>query len=182
MTEETILTTDAAAAHFRNDISGWVSRHGRFYGEDERAARYDGSTHSNCEDCGKVISKIGYTVCPECRGNRDDKRYHKREKKEWDGKFPLYSDSIDVYFWDMGQLEDCMADEGFTLDDLRLLICAPTMFFEISPEDIYCDIMPDDMDIPYGIGKLFDELNADIREYTEPACREPTKYAAIVNV
>ena len=53
---EMILNTSDEAAHFVTGLSGWVSRHGHFYGNDERLARYDGCTHTVCE-CGKPCEK-----------------------------------------------------------------------------------------------------------------------------
>ena len=76
MSEQKVIlsTSDEAARHVEN-ISGWVSRHGRFYGRDERAARWDGCTHVRCADCETIIPKSGLIVCGTCAEKRDVGRY-----------------------------------------------------------------------------------------------------------
>lgn len=80
---EVILPTDDRAAR-RVKVEGWVSRHGIFFGDDERRARYDGSTHSICEDCGATCDK-GRTACPPCIAVRERDRWSARERIPYSG-------------------------------------------------------------------------------------------------
>lgn len=137
---EKILNTSADAATYKT-ISGWVSRDGRFYGDDERLARWAGCTHLIC-DCGNEYKK-GWTMCQNCRSIKDLERYEARPFKEWDGKEPIYSEALERYFFHDSDLEDYMADEEILPEDLRLVICDP-----ISPrlveDDWFQDALPED--------------------------------------
>jgi len=73
-TKEMVMFNSDQAAQFRTNLSGWVSRNGRYFGNDERAARYDGCTHTICEDCGNPVDR-GYLICQECREKRDKSKY-----------------------------------------------------------------------------------------------------------
>ena len=47
-------------------VAGWRSRDGRFYGDNEHAARWSGCTHVKCVSCGDPTNKI-CSVCQSCR-------------------------------------------------------------------------------------------------------------------
>jgi hypothetical protein len=66
--EKMILDTSDEAAKFVTGISGWVSRDGHFCGNDERIARYIGSTHKLCE-CGNIVEKM-WIKCDRCRARK----------------------------------------------------------------------------------------------------------------
>lgn len=70
-TEKVVMSDSTEAAQLVT-ITGWVSRTGIFYGNDERIARYAGCTHRPCEteDCGKPTEKT-YIYCDDCRHKRD---------------------------------------------------------------------------------------------------------------
>ena len=97
--EEIILPSSDQAATYETNISGWVSKKGHFYGKDERLARWDGSTHSTCDQCKKVIEK-GRVICNECHAKNNNERYKAKEYKEWDYSTPVYSETLDKYFFD----------------------------------------------------------------------------------
>ena len=46
MAEKPIIMEDSPEAASIKTVTGWVSRTGRFCGDDERMARFDGSTHN----------------------------------------------------------------------------------------------------------------------------------------
>ena len=46
MAEKQIIMEDSPEAASIQTVTGWVSRTGRFWGNDERMARFDGSTHN----------------------------------------------------------------------------------------------------------------------------------------
>lgn len=66
MSDKQVLETSDEAATFVTGIEGWVDGNGRFWGKDERAARWNGCTHIICPGCKKETSK-NYIYCPECR-------------------------------------------------------------------------------------------------------------------
>ena len=102
-------------------VTGWVSRHGRFYGDDERLARYDGSTHSRCS-CGGTMDKH-WLLCDNCRAKAADQRFNAMPEADWDGKAMLYSERDDRYY---SSPEDVPLAEGETLADYKLVICEPS--------------------------------------------------------
>lgn len=177
-TEEVVVMSDSPeAATFRTDISGWVSRDGRFFGDDERLARWAGATHAPCSGCGAMTSKH-YTVCDSCRCKRDIAQYDAMPKKEWDGTTPLYSQADDKYFF--GDVEEYCEDEDRTIEDLRLVICEPVYGRPIE-SDYFCDELPEDGEVPDVIAVAMDALNTAIKE-AGPLSWVPGKYAAIVTL
>jgi len=145
------------AATYKANISGWVSRHGRFLGNDERAARYDGCTHTRCEDCGEPVDR-GRLVCPQCHENRQIKRYDAMPKEEWNGEGMIYSAAADRFFRDWDDVENCLEDEGGTADSLRLIICEPEYLPPI-PDDYGCDELAEDGELPDEVAQAIEEFN-----------------------
>jgi hypothetical protein len=146
--EEVVLPTDDKAATF-GTVEGWTSRHGRFFGAGvpgERAARYDGSTHSICDACGATCSKY-YIKCGACRSKAEVEKHKAREIKEWDGEGGLYSELLDKYYFDLDDLYCDLRDEPFTLEDHMLRICEPQYARQID-YDFNCDELPEDGEDP----------------------------------
>ncbi len=173
---EMILPDDERAAKLVT-VTGWVSRDGRFYGEDERIARYAGSTHSRCSDCGKPCSK-NWLVCDACRHIRAVEKHAQRQAKPWDGICMIYSDADDRYFSEPGEIVEYLEDEGEgrTLADLQLLLCKPNYPRAPNPADYYYDEMPEDGEIPYEVTKAFASLAAAL-EKCSPLSWSPSKFA-----
>ena len=177
--EKMVLPNSDEAAHFVTNISGWVSRHGRFTGNDERAARYDGSTHSICEDCGNPCSK-GMLVCSDCEEKRDIARYNAMPKEVWNEEGGVYSDAIDKYFWSWDEVEEYCGDEGIDEKDLRLVICVPT-YGRYLHEDYFEDELPEDGEVPDSIIKAIEDFNKVLKE-AGPLSWYPGNKAAIRKV
>ena len=127
--KEIVLTSDSNAAELVT-VTGWKSRHGRFYGEDERSARYDGATHARC-DCGNITEKH-YTACKDCRHKADVERFNARPFQEWDGEQPVCTWDGDRYFFTIEDLLDYMVDEE--LKTIDLLLCDPEPVPEVNLE------------------------------------------------
>lgn len=172
-----VLDSSSEAAAYRTDIKGWVSRNGRYCGQDERLARYYGCTHVACEDCCKPIKKT-YTVCQECRGKREVERYLAMPKQEWDREGFVYSQVADEYF-DSDQLAEHCEENELTPDDLRLVICEPNYAREIDT-DYFADDLPEEVDLPREIWVALDALNKVIREFRTPLSWSPGKFSAVV--
>ena len=177
---EMILTGDDRAATFKTNISGWVSRHGRYFGDDERTARYDGATHSLCSGCGKQIEKAR-TICHDCAHLNNVLKYGKMEKIKWDKKTPLYSRAADEYFFGEDELSDFLEEsEEWKLDSLMLVICRANEFRQID-EDFFCDELPEDSDgdIPDTVFTAMDAFNKAMVS-AGAASWSPSKYRAII--
>ena len=156
----------------------WVSRNGHVF-FDERAARWEGATHLHCKECGKPALKP-YILCPSCADNKDKERYEKREKKEWDGKSWLYSESVEEFFEDMDEAEEYLFNEAeddnkMTLEDLRLRICKP-VYARFLDEDYFYDALPEDSGVPEELLNAVDTFNKAIKEYGIISW-EPGEYA-----
>ena len=174
-----ILPYSDEAAQIKT-ITGWVSRLGHFFGEDEHLARYDGSTHRECRTCGEIIERNSY--CKDCYEKSKLEAYSKRERREWNGTDALYSMTVDQYFFGAAELGDYCDSEDITIDSLNLIICDPCYAHALDPHDVYeCDI-PEDGEVPYILRELFDRLNKTIREEKIVLSWYPGEYAAIINM
>lgn len=173
--EKRILSTSDEAASIQT-VTGWVSRLGRFWGNDERMARYEGCTHGFCE-CGAVVEK-SYIRCNSCQVVLERERYQTRPTQVWDGATPLYSDAREEYFMDAESLADMLADveDVPTIEDLRLVICEPNHASQIEP-DHWCDDLPEDGDIPSEMAEALKAFNEVVRRQA-PLSWSPGKYAA----
>ena len=159
---EVIMFNSNEAAQYRTGLSGWVSRNGIYYGNDERAARYDGCTHVTCEDCGKPTSR-GWLVCHDCIGIRDKKKYESMPKEAWDEKGMLYSQSADKYFSDWGEIDDYCDEEDIKIDSLMLVICKPN-YLPLLDIVYGCDELPEDGELPDEIVEAIKDFNAVVKE------------------
>jgi hypothetical protein len=175
-----ILDTSDQAAHYETNISGWVSRLDHYFGKDERAARYDGSTHKACE-CGKPAEKP-WIKCSDCRKKADDERFRALAREEWDEETPLTLFDGDEYFFDRDQLEEWCDEHETTPQKLQLVICEPNYPSEIG-DDLYSDDLPEDQylkDVAPELAALIESVNTYIRENKPILSWRPSKIAAII--
>lgn len=176
--EEKIVLDSSDEAASIQTVTGWVSRDGRFYGNDESLARYAGSTHRTCE-CGAVTEK-SYLRCKECRHKGDIAKYNAMPSQPWDGETFLYSDAHDKYFQDLESLADHLSDydddDKYTLEDLRLIICEPNYARQVE-SDFWCDELPEDGDIPAEMKAAMKAFNEVIKRQA-PLSWSPGKFAA----
>lgn len=161
---EVILPGDSRAARYVTDVKGWVSRDGRFYGDDERLARWAGSTHNECEECGAVTARP-YVKCPLCRQKAEIDRYAQREKRPYKGE-PVYSEAVERFFFDDGDLADYLEeDDALPVESLHLVFCEPQFASEIDAEDQWQDIIPEDGEAPGWLREAVEVLNETIRAH-----------------
>lgn len=174
--KDIILPSDPIAAKLVT-VTGWQSRDGRFYGSDERLARWAGSTHVPCDDCGAPTPTRSYTVCSECRSKREVERYDAMPKDEWDGVQMLFSQSADKYFSDIDEAyefavedldesevvdEDNNADRVKWLDTLMLVLCEPNRVRSLD-SDHFCEDLPEDGDVPSEVEQAVDIFNEAVK-------------------
>lgn len=166
--KEQIHYDDDRAAR-RMTVTGWVSRDGRFYGDDEHLARWNGCTQLACA-CGNLHDK-GWTCCEACRKKARTARYQALPFAEWDGGTPLCLFEDDTYFFDADEVLDFCEEQGCTPADLQLVICEPQYARQIEPDEEYSDILPEDQyiaDVAPEIAAAFEALNAEIEGYRKP--------------
>lgn len=181
-----VILPDSPEAASEQTITGWVSRNGFFYGSNERLARYDGSTHSYCTTCKGIASK-SYTLCDGCRDKEETIRWNKRELVEWDGETPFCLEDGDTYFHDVDEFFDWFDDASFDdetkPEDVRLLLCVPTLIKTLDVEDIlgsdYETI--EEFELPDEIAKALEALNVAIKANNKPLCWWPGKQRIIIS-
>lgn len=172
--EQVVLNTSDEAASIKT-VTGWVDRHGRFWGDDERIARYSGCTHVACSECGKPSEKH-YTKCSECRELAQVKQWDSFEKKPWDGETPVTLHIGDEYFFDSESFYDWCLDQDIDPKTVQLVHCKPQYLRQVD-EDHWCDDLAEDGELPNGVQAALDALNAAIREHDEPVSWWPSKVA-----
>lgn len=160
MNASKIVMFDSDEAAHKVTVTGWVSRLGHFYGDDERGARYQGCTHAPCSTCGEPAER-GYTACASCRHKNKIARYDAMPRKEWDGTACLYSESADRYFNDMDEIEYFLEDDGGDIEGLRLIICEPLTGRQLD-HDYFCDELAEDGELPDDLAEAVDVFNKAI--------------------
>lgn len=177
------LSEDAAE---QMTVTGWVCKNcRRYWGDDERMARYCCSTSFPCE-CGKRRSKH-YTCCDDCRSKHEADRFFATPVAEWDGGFPLVDDG-DHYMFDEDDLAQFLEDstEFSELADVRLMPCQPTSTREfIMSEHLQDSLAPDqELDDEDQINEIVNKWIEDHKPISwEPRhkCRlDPVKVAATI--
>ena len=160
--KEQILYDSPEAAQFKTGISGWVSRDGRFYGEDEHLARFAGSTHRRCDDCG-AVNRTGYG-CPTCAEKTAAARFAGFPVEKWDGESPLCLFDSDKYFFGEEVL-DWLADHP---EGVRICKCKPG-YLGLIDTDNWADDLPEDGDLPGRVEEAVVALNQAIAA-AGPSC------------
>lgn len=175
MNESTTMPAEQAAEH-RTNITGWVCKTcRRYYGEDERAARYCCAIDFKCsaEGCEARVPKGGYTICDACHAKKDKKRWLALPEVAWDGVTPLVLHDDDRYFFDESDLCDYLEEEeGRRLKDLRFVICVPVPHPRFDVNDFLGDSLPEDGEVD---GKDIEKIVNDWIEANAPKTWEAGK-------
>jgi hypothetical protein len=163
MAETKIVMFDSDEAARQITVTGWVSRDGRFYGNDERLARYAGCTHRKCEQCDNVVTR-DRIICDQCNDKRMNAKYESLEPLEWDGDVPLCTFRGDTYFFDWGSVEEYCEDHETTVERLQLVICVPVKPHLLEPNDMFCDYLPEDGECPDEVALAVEAVNDAIKK------------------
>lgn len=177
MTDKETIHYSSEKAATRQTVTGWVSANGRFWGEDEHMARWDGCTHVACKECGAPVLKNCY--CSPCHERRQIEKFKALPVIDWDRETPVYSESHDRYFMDPKELLEYTDDEQISLEDLMLVICTPNHAHEVN-QDYWCDDLPEDGELPAEISEALDALNLAISK-AAPLSWSPGKQAINVD-
>ena len=173
---ELIVMFDSDEAAKQITVTGWVSRDGRFYGDDERLARYAGCTHRKCEECDNTVTR-DRIICDSCVTKKRDAKFAALEPKEWDGETPLCTYWGDNYFFDWESVEEFCEDHETTVDALQLVICRPVKPHLLDANDLFTDYLPDDGDCPDEVAEVVEALNEAIKK-AAPFSWYPSEYRA----
>lgn len=159
MEKEIIVLDTSDEAAKKVTVTGWLSRDGIFWGNDERAARYSGCTHKRCE-CGNLMERH-WLICETCRHKNARKKYMSLPFREWSGE-PVCTRDGSNYFFD----EDSLAEYCFENDltEIELLFCEENKWRPVCG-DYWSDDMPSDSDgeLPQELQDALDNLNNVIK-------------------
>lgn len=176
--DEVVLYDSDDAAKFVTGISGWVSRTGKFFGEDESLARWSGATHHKCESCDNIISIRGRAKCYGCTESDKAERYSKLEKVKWDGKTPIYCEVNDKYFFDESDLADFIENSTLQYKELRPYLCKPVKYSQLD-EDFFQDDLCEERELDESLVKAIEEFNK-AAELAPTSCWEQSSMAVYI--
>lgn len=148
----------------------WVCRHNHNH-DDERSARYCGSTHVACSSCGVPVEKC-WLKCATCRAADDLAKYEALPRVPYTGD-PVYSDALDRYLMDEDEIEYALddMDEGATVADLRLVECRPNMAADYAPtSELFADGIDTESDgeLPGDVDDALDAFRKALEACTAP--------------
>ena len=164
MSDEKVIMYDSPEAAQLKAVDGWVSSHGQFFGDDERTARYAGSTHTKCPNCGEVYPTRSW--CGRCRREQEQKKFLSFPIEKWDGVTPLCLYGTEVYFFGESVL-DYIANLA-PGEEPQICECKPGYLSTIDT-DQWCDDLPEDGELPDAVQTALDGLNAAIKA-AGPVC------------
>lgn len=122
-------------------VTGWFSRDGRFYGDNEGLARWAGCTHKVCE-CGKEMSKT-YTRCADCRHLSVIERYNALAEVAYNGQY-VYSEFDHNYYYDEDTIRDAAHYAEIPASEMLLVVCEPQDLDQFDPDSFWVDVLPED--------------------------------------
>jgi len=163
MKETKVIEYDSPEAAIAEVHTLYKSAEGTYH-MTEGGARTKSATHKDCK-CGVRILK-SQAWCNDCRIQWEINRYNSRPYQEWDGITPVYSELLDEYFQDSGDLEckiEDIKEEGedeIDYDDLMLIPCTYCTYKPIDSE-LWTDVLFDDgySDTPKDLEDLIKEFN-----------------------
>lgn len=158
MTTTNTIMYDSPEAASIQTVTGWVSRTGHFWGNDEHMARYDGSTHRVCKENPDHGVHATNNYCEKCHDERIEAKWAAMPRREYDGSPVVVFDS-DTYFFDEDSLIDWLRDNDIKPADARLVFCKPNYPRQIDPYDHFTDDLPEDGEVSATLAEAFDALN-----------------------
>ena len=172
-----IIMRDSPLAASIKTVTGWVSSNGRFFGDNEDLARYDGSTHQKCKNNPDHPIHEVRSYCEVCANENSEKRFREFEKKPWDGKTPVAIHETDEFFFSISDLFDHLCDHEIQLADVQIVHCKPQYPNQIDPGYYYQDDLPDGDSgfLSAALIDAFDKLNEVIKK-EGPLCWYQDKF------
>ena len=178
-TPQMILASSPEAASIQT-VTGWVARDGRYWGEDERMARYCGSTHRICEanpEHGPVENR---SYCKACHAEKKDAEWQTMPKAPFaETLMPLCVFDSDRFFFDLDDLCCWLEEHALNPEGVRLVQCKPVHAKPIDPNDHFMDDLPEDGEVPDALYEAFAALNAVIAK-CEPLSWRPANKLGVL--
>lgn len=161
---------DSPEAASVQTVTGWVSRTGVFFGDDEHQARVFGCTHFRCS-CGVVATS---QTCATCNKQAKVDRHRARVREAWDGQM-IYSEEADHYFPSPEEARLYVATHALDFEEMRFVLCDPHY---LSPLDSFAwsNDLPDGSDLSPKVWAAIDVLNKVI-ESEPPSMWYPSNIA-----
>lgn len=163
--DKKIIMAESDEAASIQTVTGWVSSTGRFWGNDERMARYDGSTHKICEEnpVHGIVEQRSW--CKQCRAEKMDKRWQEMPKEPFaPDVLPVHVFDSDRYFFLADELAEWLEEHNIKPEEVRLTKCEPKYPDQVDPNDIYADDLPEDGEIDGDLWEAFEALNEVIKK------------------
>lgn len=177
---EMILASSPEAASIQT-VTGWVSRGGRFWGNDEHMARYCGSTHRLCEanpEHGPVENR---SYCEACHAEKNETKWQAMPKAPLSEELlPLCVFDSDRYFFDLDDLRDWLEEHELNPEGVRLVQCEPVHAQPIDPYDHFIDDLPEDGEVPDALREAFEALNTAIAKCEPLGWRAANKLGVLL--
>ena len=166
-TQKIIMAESAEAASIQT-VTSWISSDGRLWGKDERMARYAGSTHRQCENNPDHPPVANNDSCRQCRKARKEQQWQDMPKEAYTPvAFPLHLYDTDQYFFNAEDLVDWLEEKNIKPEDVHLTKCKPSYPDQINPDEHFCDILPEDGEVPEDVREAFEKLN-EVLKKSEP--------------
>ena len=176
---EMILASSPEAASIQT-VTGWVARDGRFWGEDERMARFCGSTHRICESNPAHGPVENRSYCKACYAERKHAQWQAMPKAPFSGELmPLCVFDSDRFFFDIEDLRYWLEEHALKPEGARLVQCKPVHAAPIDPNEHFADDLPEDGEVPDELREAFDALNAVIGT-CKPLCWRPANELGVL--
>lgn len=153
-----IIMAESPEAATLTTVTGWVSRTGYFFGDNEWAARHEGATHRKCDQCDRVLTKGDYTQCSDCRMKNAMTAYLALPEAEWDGVNPVYSETKECYYTHPDDAYDDLWP-GQGLEALCLFLTEPNYAGTLDADELWCDDLAEDDTIPDILRAAIDNVN-----------------------
>ena len=171
MTNKVIMYDSPEAAQLVT-VTGWATKDGRFFGDNEHLARYVGSTHRHCDNNEDHAAYRSNAYCELCAAAKRLEAFNAMPVVEWDGETPLNLFDTDMYFHCSDQIDDFCFEYETKASDLPLVLCEPNNMQQVD-SDYWEDSFAEEVDLPTEIQCALNDLNAAIEEHGKAVSWSP---------
>lgn len=169
-----VIMYDSPEAAQLVTVTGWATKDGRFFGDNEHLARYAGSTHKRCDKDESHPPHRTNGYCDICASAKRAERFNEMQIVDWDEKTPLNLFDTDEYFFDEDQISDYCIDNDVDKSELSLVLCEPNHMHTIDAYDQWCDVFAEDVLMPSEVEDALNTLNAAIKEHGKAVSWSPS--------
>jgi len=142
-------------------VTGWFSRIGTYWGNDEKMARFEGHTHIHCP-CGKDHERGYCSIEHKQRLEKDFASYPKLPFDKGSGVFNLLG--TDTFFYEFSGILEYISEEGIVdINNLKLVHCEGQGLSTLD-SDHWADELPEDGELPDCVYEAMQALNLAIKQ------------------